>query len=180
MARKQNRDEDVRTQDEDVLEDVDTVEDEVEDGASAETLKDLVGAVKSLAEAQQSTFKKIPVHLAKARTPWNPSGERRTVKLKPTAVYQNGARLNPVMLSDEEITLLNQVKPGRYNKNKWEVVRRRDKSIDIRFANKSIEQRMEMKGEAVTLTGMLQKILIEQEAQAQRRKRGEIEEDDDY
>lgn len=144
-----------------------------------EDLKSLVKSVGQLAETQAGTFRKIRVHEAKFPTPWNPSGERRTLKLKPASVSQNGGRINPVMLSDEEITLINQLKPGLYNKKKWRVVRRRDKSIDIQYPNASLEARFELKGEAGNFAGMLKRIVLEQEAQEQRRKLGEPEDDDE-
>jgi hypothetical protein len=142
------------------------------------TLRDLIGSMKDLAESTRKE-RKISVAEASKATPWNPSGKPRTVKLKPPAVYQNGARLNPVMLSDEEVTLLNQLKPGVFNHKKWVVRKRRDKSLDIQYPNKTIEARMELKGEAGNLSGMLRKILTEYEAQQERKKRGEFIEDDD-
>lgn len=145
-----------------------------------EDLKSLVKSVGQLAESQSSGFRKIRVHEAKFPTPWNPSGERRTLKLKPASFSQNGARINPALLSDEEITLINQLKPGVYNKKKWRVVRRRDKSLDLQYPNESLEARFELKGEAGNLAGMLKMIITEQEAQERRRKAGEPEDDEDY
>lgn len=145
----------------------------------SEDLKSLVRSVGQIAENQKSEFKKIRVHEAKFPTPWNPSGERRTLKLKPTSVSQNGGRLNPALLSDEEITLINQLKPGLYNKKKWQVIRKRDKSIDIRYPNASLASRFEMQSTAGSLAGMLRLIVTEQESQEARRKSGEPEDDDE-
>src|SRR5690606_13275297 len=84
---------------------------------STDTLAELTGAIKALAD--QGRRKQVPVHQYTPQTPWNPSGTKRRVKLKHPAVFQNGARLNPMMLSDEEIELLNRLRPGVYNRKKW-------------------------------------------------------------
>jgi hypothetical protein len=145
-----------------------------------EALKDLTSAVKTLAETQ-ALGKKTPLHQVKVVTPWDPTGVRKqpAKRLKAPAVFQNGARLNPIMLSNEEMDLINQLKPGRYAKRRIEVVRRRDKSIDIRYPNRTIEQRLELKGVARNLTELLKVILIEQEAAEKRRKAGEIDDEDE-
>jgi hypothetical protein len=124
--------------------------------------------------------KQVPVGKAKYRTPWNPTGEIRKVKLKAKKFYQNGAEVNPDMMSDEEVTLVNQLKPGRYNKRKWEVVKRRDKSLDLRYPNRTLQQRWAMQQEGGGFSGILKKILIEQEEQAARKKRGDPDPEDDY
>ena len=57
-------------------------------------------------------------------------------------------------------------------------MKRRDGSLDFRYPNRTIEQRMELKGEAKDLTAMLQKVLIEQESIKARKKAGTYEEED--
>lgn len=140
---------------------------------NTEELKALIKGVTDIAESNKVKFEKIPVHLAKFPTPWNPSGERRTVRLTAPNLFQNGARLNPVMLNEEEITLANQLKPGLYNHKKWQVVKRRDGSMDVRYPNAALEDRFEIKGQAGNFAGILKMIITEQESQAQRRRAGE-------
>lgn len=139
------------------------------------------GLVDSIREIAQSTQRgrQLTVGEAKNRTPWNPTGEPLKVWLKAPAVFMNGARLHPSMLSEEEITLLNALKPGLYNKKKWTVTLRRDKSIDIGYSNKTVKHRLELAREAPSLSDMCRKILTEAEARDKRRKAGEVDEDED-
>lgn len=126
-------------------------------------------------------------------TPFDPTGSvggERAHKLRWEHVYQNGGRLDPALLHDEEIDLLNQLKKsGRYNKGKWGVsVRKHDRTIDISYYNKSVEQRMDLSREAregagagagTGFAGMLRNILMEQESRDERRKKGLDEFDDE-
>lgn len=146
-------------------------------GLTRDDVKDLLGSVKSLAESTAAK-RKIGIAEASKVTPWNPDGGPKK-RLKVTAFYMNGARVNPVMLTNEEIDLINQLKPGAFNKKKWVVRKRRDKSIELQYPNKSVEHRIELRGEAGNLAGMLKKILTEHEAQLEKRRRGEFEDDED-
>jgi hypothetical protein len=143
-----------------------------------ETFKGLVDSIREIAESTQRG-RQVPAHQARQRTPWNPTGEPLKVRLKAPAVFMNGARLHPKMLSEEEITLLNALKPGLYNKKKWTVTLRRDKSIDIGYSNKTVKHRLELAREAPSLSDMCRKILTEAEARDKRRKAGEVDEDED-
>jgi len=134
-----------------------------------DTLKDLVGSVRDLAEAAQKTKgTSLAAYLDK---------NKRKVKLR-APFYQNGVMVRLDQLTDEQVTLINQLKPGRFNNRKWEIVKRRDRSIDFRYPNKTVEQRMQNNMVARDLTGMLQLILTEAETQKARRKAGE--DFDDY
>lgn len=150
-----------------------------DEDVSNEDIKSLVKSVAQIAE-NQPKFRKLGIHETTFPTPWNPSGERRSLKLKPTALFQNGARVNPAMLSDEEIELINQLKPGLYNKKKWQVVRKRDKSLHLHYPNATLEHRFDLNIQAQgQFAGMLRLIITEQEAQEQRRKNGLDDEDED-
>lgn len=150
-----------------------------------ETLVSLAQSIKALAEAQaaatereNSKFKEIGFQDAVFCTPWNPTGKKIRPNLKVKG-FQNGAQLDPEKLHDEEIELFNQLKPGRYFGGKFEVVRKRDRSIDFRYANKTVDQRSELKSSAVNFAAMLKLVVMEQESRAQRRKSGE-DVDEDY
>jgi hypothetical protein len=135
-----------------------------------ETLKDLVGSVRDLAAAAQRTKgSTLSAYLEK---------NKRKVKLK-QPFHQNGVLIRIDQLTDEQVELVNQLKPGRYNSRKWEIVKRRDRSIDFRYPNKTIEHRMQTASQAGDLTGMLKMILTEAETIKARRKAGE-DVDDDY
>ncbi len=140
-------------------------------------LDTLKAGVAALVKAQSQQIRDVPLSELKPITPWNPTGERRTKKYK--KFHMNGSLLNTEMMSTEELDLFSQLRPGRYNHRKWEVIRRRDKSLDLRYRNKTFPQRMELKGDAPKLVEMLKKIITEQEAQAERRKRGDFDEDED-
>lgn len=141
-----------------------------------ETLKDLVRSVKGVVEAQNATRQKTVAEITED-SPFNNPSNPRTAKLK-GKFYQNGIMINPAFLTQQETELLNQLKTGQYNHKKWSVTRRRDGSLELRYPNKTIEQRMEHKNIARNLKEMLELILTEQEAQAKRRKAGEIEDDE--
>jgi hypothetical protein len=138
--------------------------------AEQETLRDLATSVRDLAAAASRTKStSLAAYLEK---------NKRAVKLK-QPFYQNGVMVKLEQLTDEQVELINQLKPGRYNHRKWEIVKRRDRSIDFRYPNKTVEQRMQIAAQAGSLTGMLQIILTEAETQKARRKAGE-DLDDDY
>ena len=150
------------------------------EGAIVSAFNKLLEGVREIA-AEGKQGKQVPFHEAKFVTPWNPSGEPRTVVLKFPFFYQNGGRVNPDLMTDDEISLVNQLKPGRYFGGKWEVRKRRDKSLDLIYPNGTIAARMDLAREAGSITGMLQRILTEQEARADRRRKGQFDEDDaDY
>lgn len=146
--------------------------------ATSET-SELAAALQALAQATNKVdpLKQVSILEAPPTTPWNPDGSVRP-KLK-RVCYQNGARLDEGRMTAEEITLFNQIKPGLYNHKKWEVAKGRNKGIDLRYKNKTIEQRMELKGDTKDIAGVLRMIVTEQEAQAAARKAGKFDEDDD-
>lgn len=124
--------------------------------------------------------KSVPYHLIKHDTPWNPEGKKNRTKLRrPTFI--SGYPVNPILHSEQEIELLNQLKPGRYNDRKWEVARFEDGSIDIRYPNKTIPQRMEMAIIAPTLSALCTLIITERAKQDERRAQGlnEFQDDDE-
>jgi hypothetical protein len=89
--------------------------------------------------------------------------------------YQNGNPVNEAVLSNAEIDLINQLKHGVYAKNKFRVTKMPNQGIGLWYDNKSLKQRFDiarMAGEDQGLTGILQLILTEAEAQKDRRKRG--------
>jgi hypothetical protein len=83
------------------------------------------------------------------------------------ASFQNGIRFREEYLTDVEIGLLNQVvRPGRYIERMVEVVIWDDgseKAMDLRYKNKTPDQRSELKSEAKSLLVMLKRIVEEQD-----------------
>lgn len=162
-------------------------------GPSTQQIADVLGAmVGTLKDISDETKKrqKLTVNEIFVKTPFDPKGSlggQRAVRLKWEHVYQNGQRCNPALLTDEEIDLLNTFKKsGRYNKGKWGArVRKHTKELDISYPNSTVAHRLELTRDAMSATtgtafaGMLQKILIEQEAREQARRRGEDLDDED-
>lgn len=106
----------------------------------------------------------ISMARAKIKTPWNPSGSRSRPKLsRPT--YLNGHRLQEMLLSNEEIRLLNKLTAGKYQDRKWLVVEadtdRDGSTVQVFLPNKTESDRLSLKGKARNLTEALTLILDE-------------------
>jgi hypothetical protein len=74
-------------------------------------------------------------------------------------------------LTDNQVELLNRLKPGTYNSGRWTVIERNADSLDgglieIWVRNKTQEDRGQLAIEAPSLDVLLQKIVDEQEARS--------------
>jgi hypothetical protein len=128
-------------------------------------------AIKQLADNQPVRKKKF--HEVVHDTPWWDGKSPRSV-LK-ADFYQNGNPVNESVLSNMEIDRINQLKVGVYAKNKFRVTKMPNQGIGLWYDNKSLTQRFgiaRLAGEGQGLTGILELILLEAEAQKDRRKRG--------
>ncbi len=100
------------------------------------------------------------------KTPFHPN-KKKTPRLN-RVVFQNQTRLNPSQLFDREIELLNQiVRSGRYLNRLIEVVvsdEGAEEIIELRYKNKTIDDRMAHKSAYRDLTDMLTQIVNEQNA----------------
>lgn len=147
----------------------------------------------TLTAMHEQTTKRQPKAIDEivVKTPYDPEGSLggvRANRLKWEHFFMNGSRVAEEILFDEEIDLLNKLtKSGNYNKGKWGVrVRKHDRTVDISYPNKSVEQRMDLSRESreglnvkTGLAGMLKHILMEQESRDDRRRRGLDEFDDE-
>lgn len=110
--------------------------------------------------------KKVTAGQYDPKTPFHPNKKRAKKLLRP--FYQNGTRLSPTRMFDREIELANQiVRSGRYINRLIEVIVRQDGAdevVELRYKNRTIDDRMEHKGAYRDLTDMLQKIVDEQNA----------------
>ena len=141
-------------------------------------LATLIQDVHTIAETTRAS-RQLKFHEIKHDTPFNPTGGPRP-KLRWAHFYQNDARINPGVLSAEEITLINQLKPGLYNKKKWTVTKTANGGLNLGYSNKATEQRMEVvKESGGDLASWLKKILIEQESIADRRRKNLPIDDDE-
>lgn len=99
---------------------------------------------------------------------YDPDKDGPRAKLKVASFFQNGGRVNTDNLSNAEITLINQLRPGVYNGKKWTVRATSGGGIDLLYKNKKIGDRITLSADAARggggLEGILKIILTEQEA----------------
>jgi len=95
----------------------------------------------------------------------HPNGRKHIAKLTRTS-FQNGTPLNPEVLSDVEINLVNQVKhSGRYCNRLVEVIVNNDgldETIDIRHKNSNKDRRNDFARQCVSFEDELRQIIAEQ------------------
>lgn len=138
-------------------------------------LIDLAQAVKGIVSQQQAT-RQVPYHEIKPVTPFNPEGKRDRKKLKYTFL-QHGKLVTPINLREEEIELINQLKPGRYWNRKIEVQISRDgTTLNLTWTNAKIEQRMEFNAAFPDLLAVLRHCIKERAEKEAKRKAGHVEE----
>ena len=117
----------------------------------------IADAIRGLQPPRALTFDEF-----KPVTPFNPRGVKH--RELPFPCFQNGSRMNADVLHDEEISLLGQLKPGRFC-NGLVLVQERDrngqKEIHLHYANGTPDQRMALKGEARNLTELLRRCVDE-------------------
>lgn len=116
---------------------VETVKQVVPD-ASMQLVAALVEAIKQTKPIEKKTASnRVP------RTSWTPTDGSPKIKLK-RKMYQHGMNLDSDMLTNNQVTLLNNLKPGRFLDGWVKVIRRRDKGIDIDYAIKTASQRLKL------------------------------------
>lgn len=85
---------------------------------------------------------KITIANRKPATPWSPKNGEARLKLK-RRMFHHGLLLDE-KLSNQEINLLNQVKPGSYCENYVRVTLRKDRGIDIDHPVRTSSQRLKL------------------------------------
>ena len=99
------------------------------------------------------------------KTPWNPEGKKVRATLR-CRMTQNDTRIGESRLSEEEINLFNQLKPGKYQGGNWVVTATNKdgvETLNLYIPNKTMSDRYKMKGIAGTrgLAGILDVIIAE-------------------
>jgi len=148
-------------------------------GLTNSQLQSLIESIAQMARNQQEAneagpIKQIPISKTKIQTPWNPSGNKKRPVLR-RVTWLNGYRLREIMLSDREIELLNQLRSGRYNNNRWTVIEAagstitegdgpdaKNGEVSVFVPNKTQADRLRLKGEAPDLETLLMKMIDEQ------------------
>ena len=136
---------------------------------------------RMLDHMEAGRVQQIPISKVVNRTPWNPEGKKNHERVKLTrTTFQNSVRVTAERLTEDEIRAFNKLKPGRYGPDrKWVVVKRGDDSVDLRYPNKTIEERMELQKHAVGgIIGILNTVNEQYAERLDRRKRNIISEDE--
>lgn len=107
-------------------------------------------------------------------SPFNPTGKKNRTRLR-GQLFQHGIPVNPLMMTEEEIEIANQLKPGRYVNRSVEVTRMHDGSVNITWPNKRIDQRLEFQSRFPTFVALCQTIVKERLQKEDNRKRGVFE-----
>lgn len=111
-------------------------------------------------------------------TPWNPEGKRNRVPLT-RMTYQHGQLVNPFHMTEEEIILANQLKPGRYYDRKIEVHRTEDGGINLSYHLGKVHERMELARQFPDFASLCRFLIKERQEKEEKKRRATIE-DDDY
>lgn len=132
-----------------------------------ETMKGLLPRrIVDFGEFSEKGLAKSPFNWSKTEKRFLTDGEKPTLTRQ---CYQNGYRLQEEKLHPEEIEMINLVtRPGFYIERMVEVIIREDGSsetLELRYKNKTPDQRSELKGEAKNF-GIILKRILEEQAEA--------------
>lgn len=96
----------------------------------------------------------------KRNTPWTPKDGTPKLKLK-VACYQHGLELREERLFNEQIALLNRLRPGIYLDGHVKVIRRRDRGLNIDYPMRTAAQRMRLSAVfgITSLTDLLKRLV---------------------
>jgi hypothetical protein len=130
----------------------------------------LTQAIELMAAKQDAgPIVQVPLPKAKLHTPWYNGSRQGRPKLS-RMTFMNGNMLREILHSNEEITLLNQIKAGRYCGGRVIVQEKlADQGMDeveIRLSNKTREDQIANAQLAPNLVALLTRILEESNARA--------------
>jgi hypothetical protein len=106
------------------------------------TTNQLVEALVAAMTVVKPVTKKTAVD-RKPNTPWTPKDGSAKLKLR-RKMHQHGMMIDPDLITNEEIELLNKLKTGSFLDGYVRVYRRRDKGIDIDYPIKTASQRLRL------------------------------------
>lgn len=94
--------------------------------------------------------------------PWAAKDGSPKLKLRRTH-YQHAIRMQEETLNNEEIGLLNKIRPGSYCDNHVKVILRKDRGIDLDYQVKTAAQRLRLVNQfgITNLASMLNRIIAE-------------------
>jgi hypothetical protein len=140
-------------------------------------ISEMAQALITAIEATRPPTKKNPFN-RKPGDPWQAKDGSKKLKFR-RAMYQHGAELNPDQLFNEEIDLLNKIKPGIYCQGVVRVSRRKDRGYDISYPVRTAQQRLRLVNEfgITSLEDLCKRILAEMADP--KRYKGPDDDDDD-
>lgn len=106
--------------------------------ASAQLIAALVEAIKLTKPVEKKNAANY-----KTRTGYEPKDGSPKIKLK-RKIFQHGMEVDPDRLYNEDLELLNKLKPGKFMGGHVQVIRRRDKGLDIQYPVKTAAQRLRL------------------------------------
>lgn len=118
-----------------------TEQEEKTNSAIAEAHQQLAKALVEAIRETQPPVKKTPITRTK-RTPWSPTDGKPKLKLK-RKMFHHSLELD-TKISNEEIDLLNKIRPGVYCDGWVKVIRRKDKGLDIDYPIRTSSQRLKL------------------------------------
>ena len=133
----------------------------------------LAQVIQTLVDSQP--VKRVPFAKRKVRSPFNPTGNRKRKLTR--RCYQNGFGMDVKKLFDEEISLLNQLEPGRYLNNMVTVnvvENGGNTDLHIQYKNKTPDDKLALSAEFRSLREMLKRC-VEEAAEKKTRKRAPVE-----
>lgn len=135
-------------------------EPDVKEVAATEAQQALANALVSAIERTKAPTKKT-VFSRKRQTPWTPPPGVPELKLK-RKMYQHGILISG-KVTNEEIDLLNKVRPGVYCDGYVRVNLRKDRGLDIDYPVKTNSQRLKLINQygIRSFTELLQRIVDE-------------------
>lgn len=109
---------------------------------SSEAAKELAAALVQAIELTRPTPKKNPFN-RKVGTPWTPKDGSAKIKLR-RKVFQHGMPVENDITTNEDITLMNRLRPGTFLDGHVRVLRRKDRGLDIDYPIRTAAQRLKL------------------------------------
>jgi len=131
--------------------------------ASSDAIKELAAAFAQAIELTRPVQKKNPFN-RKVGTPWSPKDGSAKVKLR-RKVYQHGMPVENDMTTNEDLELMNRLKPGLFMDGHVKVLRRKDRGLSIEYPIRTAAQRLKIASNfgITSFTKLLERLVEEAE-----------------
>lgn len=113
---------------------------------------------------EEARPKRITITNRKRNTPWTPKDGSKKLTLK-RKMYQHGLRIKENTCTNEEIDLMNKIKPNVYCNGFITVTRRRDRGINIDYKIKTASDKLKLVNQfgITSFASLLRRIIDEGE-----------------